>query len=152
MIRRPPSSTLFPYPTRFRSAGVTVGGPAPGAHVGSYDLTPSGAVDSDYTISYAKGKLTVTPAPLTITADPQTSVYGAAYPSFTWTPSTLLNGDLRGVLGAGVTVGGPAPGAHVGSYDLTPSGAVDSDYTISYAKGTLTVTPAPLTIIANDKS
>jgi hypothetical protein len=132
--------------------GVLVGGPAAGAHVGSYDLAPSGAVDSDYTISYAKGTLKVTPAPLTITADPQTSVYGAAYPSFTWSPTGLVNRDLSGVLGAGVLVGGPAAGAHVGNYDLTPSGAVDSDYTISYAKGTLKVTPAPLTITADPQT
>ena len=43
-----------------------------------YTITASGAVDSDYTISYAAGSLTVTTAALTITADNQTKVYGAA--------------------------------------------------------------------------
>ena len=41
-------------------------------------ITASGAVDSDYTISFAAGTLTVSPAPLTITASNQTKVYGAA--------------------------------------------------------------------------
>src|SRR5205085_1572804 len=36
--------------------------------------------------------------------------------------------------------------SHFGSYPITASGAVDSDYTISYAAGTLSVTAAPLTI------
>ena len=37
-----------------------------------YSITASGAADPDYTISYVAGTLTVTPAPLTITADNQT--------------------------------------------------------------------------------
>ena len=43
-----------------------------------YTITASGAVDADYTISYVAGSLTVTTAPLTITANNQTKVYGAA--------------------------------------------------------------------------
>ena len=39
---------------------------------------PADAVDADYSITYVAGSLTVTTAPLTITADNQTMVYGAA--------------------------------------------------------------------------
>ena len=49
----------------------------------AYAITASGAVDPDYTISYVGGTLTVTPAPLTITANNQTKVYGAALPTLT---------------------------------------------------------------------
>ena len=42
-----------------------------------YAITASGAADPDYTISYVAGTLTVTPAPLTITADNQSKVYGS---------------------------------------------------------------------------
>jgi hypothetical protein len=40
-------------------------------------------VDSDYTISYAPGTLSVTPAVLTITANNASRIYGVANPTFT---------------------------------------------------------------------
>ena len=58
-----------------------------------YSITASGAVDTDYTISYVVGTLTVTPVALTITANDQIMVYGAALPTLTATYSGLVNGD-----------------------------------------------------------
>ena len=49
----------------------------------------------DYTISYVAGTLTVTPAALTITANNQTKVYGAALPTLTASYSGFVNGDTR---------------------------------------------------------
>ena len=46
-----------------------------------FAITASGAADSDYTISYVAGTLTVDPAGLTITADDKTKTYGAANPA-----------------------------------------------------------------------
>jgi hypothetical protein len=46
-------------------------------------MTASGAIDTDYILSYVAGTLTVTPAPLTITANDQTKVYGAGVPTLT---------------------------------------------------------------------
>ena len=43
-------------------------------------------------------------------------------------------------------------GSDVGTYPITASGAADANYTISFVAGTLTVTPAALTITADDKS
>ena len=43
-----------------------------------YTITASGAVDADYSITYVTGSLTVTTAPLTITANNQTKAYAAA--------------------------------------------------------------------------
>src|SRR5205814_2106438 len=40
----------------------------------------------------------------------------------------------------------------VGTYPITASGAADANYTISFVAGTLTVTPAALTITADDKA
>ena len=40
----------------------------------------------------------------------------------------------------------------MGSYPITASGAASPNYTISYANGTLTVNPAPLTITAANAS
>jgi hypothetical protein len=120
-----------------------------------YSVTASGAVDPDYTISYAGGSLAVTPAALTITADSKTKVYGAALPALTASYSGLVNGDTAASLTPQPTLITTATAAsHVAGspYPITASGAVNTDYTISYAAGTLTVNPAPLTITADDKS
>jgi hypothetical protein len=120
-----------------------------------YPITASGAVDADYAISYAAGSLTVTPAPLTITADDQTKVYGAALPTLTASYAWFVNGDSAASLTTPPTLSTSATAAsHVAGspYAITPSGASHPDYTISYAKGTLTITPAALTISADDES
>ena len=121
-----------------------------------YAITASGAVDADYTISYVDlARLTVTPASLTITADSQSKAYGAALPSLTASISGFVNGDTLASLTTLPTLDTTATAAsHVsgGPYAITASGAVDSDYTISYVAGALTVTPASLTITADGRS
>src|SRR5262249_2027668 len=42
--------------------------------------------------------------------------------------------------------------SHVGSFAISAAGATDPDYTIKFLDSTLTVTPASLTITADDKS
>jgi hypothetical protein len=119
-----------------------------------YAITASGAIDANYTISYVPGTLTVTPAPLTITANNQIIVYGSPLPSLTVAYGGFLNGDTSASLTTPPTVTTLAPATPpVGSYPILPGGAAgDPDYTFSYAAGTLTVTPAPLTITANNQS
>ncbi|HVX11301.1 MAG TPA: MBG domain-containing protein [Pirellulales bacterium] len=120
-----------------------------------YTITASGAVDSDYTISYVAGALTVTPAALTITADDKTKVYGDPVPTLTASYSGFVNGDNASSLTTPPTLTTTATAAsHVSGnpYTITASGAVDSDYTISYQPGSLTVTPATLTITADDQT
>ena len=46
------------------------------SQVGDYAINASGAVAPNYTISYVAGTLQVSPAPLTITANDATKVYG----------------------------------------------------------------------------
>ena len=128
-----------------------------GSHVSGspYGITASGAADPDYTISYAAGILTVTPASLTITADSQSMVYGAALPALTASFSGFVNGDTPANLGTQPALSTTATaGSHVSSspYTIAASGAADPDYTISYAPGPLTVTPAPLTITADNQN
>jgi hypothetical protein len=120
-----------------------------------YAITASGAVDSDYKISYAGGNLTVTAAPLTIAADNQSKVYGAVLPTLTASYAGLVNGDTAASLTTGPTLTTTATAAsHVagGPYAITASGAASSDYTISYVAGQLTVTQAALTITADNQS
>jgi hypothetical protein len=119
--------------------------------VGTYSITASGAASPNYTIGYVSGTLTVTPAVLTITANNDTRAYGAANPAFTAGYAGFVNGDTAASLGGTLTFSTTAtPASAVGTYPVTPAGLTSSNYTIGYVTGTLTVTPAVLTITANN--
>ncbi|MBB5637749.1 gliding motility-associated-like protein [Pedobacter cryoconitis] len=120
-----------------------------------YAITASGAFSADYTISYVPGNLTITAAPLTITADNQTKAYGAALPALTASYTGFVNGDTQAGLATAPTLTTTATAASsvAGSpYAITASGAVSADYTISYVPGNLTITAAPLTITADNQT
>jgi hypothetical protein len=128
------------------STSATAASPA-----GSYPITPSGAADANYTISFVNGTLTVNQVPLTITANNTNKVYGAALPAFSVTYAGFVNGDNTADLDQPVNVTTTATAASpVGSYPITPGGAADANYTISFVNATLTVNQAPLTITANN--
>src|SRR6185436_1394908 len=110
--------------------------------VGSYAITPAGLSSTNYAISYVPGTLTVTAAALTVTADNATRLYGAANPAFTASYAGFVNGDTAASLGGTLSVSTPATaGSAVGTYAITPAGLTSTNYAISYAPGTLTVTP-----------
>src|SRR5207237_292946 len=96
-------------------------------------VTASGAVDADYTINYVAGTLKVTPVALTITADDQTKPYGAVLPDLTASYTGFVNGDTSDALTVQPKISTMASrSSHRGTYPITASGAVDTDYTISY--------------------
>jgi len=124
----------------------------PTSPVGSYPSSCSGGVDSDYTFDYAAGTVTVSPAPLSITASSGSMVYGASVPQISAVITGLQNEEASSVL-VGLTCGTATRSASpVGSYPTSCSGAVDGNYTIAYSDGSLSVTPAPLTITASSDS
>ncbi len=110
------------------------------------------------TVASGAQTVTVAPATLTITANNDSKTYGTlksfSATAFTETGLVTANGDtITGVtetstgspVSATVTTPGPI-------YAIIPSAATVSDpsnYTITYANGTLTVNPATLTITAN---
>jgi hypothetical protein len=97
--------------------------------------------------------LTVNPAALKITADDASRSYGAANPAFTVSYSGFVNGDGPGQLLSQPTVTTNATSAsRVGTYSLTAGGATTPNYIITYVSGTLKVTPALLTVTADDKN
>jgi Flp pilus assembly protein TadG len=106
--------------------------------IGSYPITCSGAVLAGYSISYVAGTLTVTSSSLTITANNQTRVVGAADPAFTSVVSPSVSLTTPATCTSTATVLSP-----IGSYPITCSGAVLAGYSISYVAGTLTVTATP---------
>ncbi|HEX4126751.1 MAG TPA: MBG domain-containing protein [Acidimicrobiales bacterium] len=118
--------------------------------VGSYATQCSGAENPNYAVSYVNGTTTITPAPLSITASSGTMTYGGAVPAITPSISGLQNGDNPSVLGAGLTCRTTATSSSsVGSYPSTCAGAADNNYDISSVDGSVTMTPASLSITAS---
>jgi filamentous hemagglutinin family protein len=141
------ASAAFADKNAGSAKAVTVGG-----------ITLAGADAGDYVL--AGGALSATasilPRPLLVTAAPQTKLYGDAF-AFSGTEFTtqgLVTGETIGqvslastasLAGAGVT-GSPyaitAGSARGGSFDA-------ANYVLSYAGGTFTVQPRPLTLATN---
>ncbi|MCW2930597.1 MAG: hypothetical protein JWM19_1559 [Actinomycetia bacterium] len=113
-----------------------------GASTKSLTATFTPAAGSGYAASTGTAPLSISPAPLTITASNATRAYGLANPPFSVTASGLVNGDtlasLQGTLTFTTTAtASSAPGA----YQVTPGGLSSPDYTIAYQPGTLTIAP-----------
>ncbi len=123
-----------------------------GAHTnaGTYTITPYGAASSTYRLQFDAGTLTITKAPLTITAVNTSTTYGNALPGFTASYSGLKNSDTSSAVSGLTLTTSATSGSHVGTYSIVPSGASASNYTITYANGTLTVNPAALTVTIDD--
>ncbi|MGE0201194.1 MAG: MBG domain-containing protein [Candidatus Melainabacteria bacterium] len=123
------------------------------SNVGTYAVTPSGLISSDYTLTFNPGNLTVTKAPLTVTTDASTKVYGAALPAFGASYSGFVLGENTGVLGGSLSYSTSATNAsNVGTYAVTPSGLTSGNYSFTYNPGNLTVTKAPLSVTTNAAS
>jgi uncharacterized membrane protein len=132
----------------------TTNEPSGSAPVGSYQITPAGLTSTNYAITFAPGTLSVTAAPLTITADNKTKVYGAVDPAFSVTGMGFVPGESLANLGGTLTftTNEPSGNAPVGSYQITAAGLTSTNYAITFAHGTLSVTAAPLTITADNKT
>src|SRR5207237_5089118 len=110
---------------------------------------------ANYPISYLTGTLTVPSTALVRSAHDQTKAYGAANPALTVSYSGFVNGDTAASLTTPPSVTTTATAASgVGTYPITASGALsaNTNYTIGYVNGTLTVTPAVLTITAKNET
>ncbi len=135
---------------------LTYDGDAQGARdAGTYVITASGLTSGNYDITYLDGALDVARRAITILADAQTKIYGEVDPDLTYTigGSGLADGDTKaGVLSgalaraAGETVnGGPYA---IGQGSL----GANANYTLTYVGNDLTITPAALTVTADDQS
>jgi filamentous hemagglutinin family protein len=160
-----------PILTGFTSSGLqngeTIGsvtessaGTSATANVGSYAVGASNATGGtfnagNYTITYANGNLMVTPAPLTVTASDASKVYGQTPTLTGFTGSGLQNGETIGSVTETST--GTSAAANVGSYAIGASNATGGtfnagNYTITYADGSLVISPAALTVTADNAS
>lgn len=93
---------------------------------------------------------------MTIVADNASREYGLANPSFTYSATGLIDGDVLAdfTTGSGSVTSVAGVGSDVGSYTLTMNAgtlAAAKGYSIAgYTNGTLNVTPATLTVTADD--
>jgi hypothetical protein len=125
---------------------------APGESVtgGPYPITQGTlAANTNYTIAFTGSNLTITPAPLVVTANSQTKVYGDPLPALTGTLTGVVNND--GITASFTTPATQTSDVVSGGYPITP-GLNDpnnrlSNYTVTSNNGILTITPANQTII-----
>ena len=137
------------------SAGLTTAA-LMGSNVGDYDIDGTiGTLVSDfgYGFDFVSGTLSVTPASLTVTADDQSREYGLANPALTGVITGFRNSDDESVV-TGLSYQTAADiGSNVGDYAITSTGGTATNYIVTTRNdGTLSVTPAGLTVQANDAS
>ncbi|CAO3434531.1 MBG domain-containing protein [Azospirillum endophyticum] len=124
-------------------------------HTATAGGTLSGAAAGNYTLTHVGGSFSVTPATLTVTAGSRKMVYGDAVPGLDYSVAGWKNGQSDSLLsGIGVSTDVTAQ-SNVGDYRIattggTLSGAAVGNYTLRHVDGSLSVTPATLTVTAAD--
>ena len=119
-----------------------------GLTAGLQSIIPGSVLNDNYEITYGLGKLTVNPASVTIKANDATKLYGEPNPTFTATYSGLKYGETvetSDIKGTPLLTTNAVETSPVGAYDISVNAAnVSSDnYTITTAKGTLTILNNP---------
>ena len=119
--------------------------------VGNYEITISGGEAQNYDFVYELGTLTITKTPLTATVNDETRQYGSDNPNFTVSYTGLKNDETAPKWSEALNIETTATKqSNVGTYAITATG-IPVNYDLSKIEsGALTITPAPLTIIAND--
>lgn len=116
--------------------------------VGIYSTYATGGLAKNYEFTFQPGKLSVTPAPLTIEAQNSTRVYGNENAPFKFTYSGFKNNDTIEDLTRLPEAETEAQAtSDVGLYDIVPCGAEAKNYSFIYKKGVLTIEKASQEIL-----
>lgn len=108
--------------------------------VGTYDIIVKKGTETDNSVTYVKGTLTITKAPLKIKAGTYTRKKGKENPEFPLTYEGFKNNETESVLTEKPTVTTIAKkDSPIGDYEVKVSGAKAQNYNISYQNGVLTV-------------
>ncbi len=124
----------------FASPGVGTG-----IGVNITGLSLSGGSVANYTLTQPTSSANISPAVLTVTANNASMVSGQALPSFSYTITGYVNGDTSTVVSGTATLTTTATSnSPAGSYPITFATELltASNYTFSYASGTLTISSA----------
>ena len=116
------------------------------SEVGTYPITVTGGITKNYEIvEYTPGVLTVTKAPLTLTANNATRPYYEENPQFDFSLDGLRNGDGKSVITQmPINTCDAAMTSYAGIYSIIPSSAQAKNYDISYKNGQLSITKRAL--------
>ncbi|MFH0758171.1 MAG: MBG domain-containing protein [Bacteroidota bacterium] len=140
------------------SSGALVGSDAvsgspvrvPGEDTGDYPIR-QGTVDagSNYTLSFIEGTMTITTAPLEVTGDSLSKIYGAADPPLTYTITggALVGGDL--ITGSLTRGSGEDAGYYAIEQGTLSAG---SNYALTFVDGTLTIVIAEIEVSADNQT
>ena len=109
----------------------------------------------NYSFNFVNGNLNVTAATLSVTANNTNQSYGAANPVFTATYSGFVNGEDASVLSGApslTTTATPSSSVAGSPYAIIAAQGTLSaaNYSFNFVNGNLSVTPANLTVTAND--
>jgi hypothetical protein len=108
--------------------------------VGTYDIIIAKGDITNTDVTYVNGKLTITKAPLTITAKSYTVKQGKDLPALKLEYSGFKNNETDTVFTTKPTVTTKATkNSAPGTYEITVSGAEANNYEIKYENGTLTI-------------
>ena len=118
---------------------------------GIYPITISKGSVTNYNDIYVNGTLTINKAPLTITAKNYIIKQSESLPTFEANYSGFKNSETSSVLTTQPTFSCSATSASApGTYDIIVSGAAAQNYSMSYVKGTLTITADDTPVLLGD--
>ena len=134
-------------------APVTTTNIGPGTSVGSYPITMTVGTlyATNYSFKVINGTMTIRPAALTVSANSAQMSYGAPLPWLSYSFSGLLNGDIATnmpgmpLVSTSANRQSPAGIYPIHCYLATLQ---SKNYVITALDGSLTINPAPLTVIA----
>jgi len=144
------------------SSGVIQGNPSltttatTNTAVGSATITAAtGSLSAtNYSFAFTNGTLTISKAPLGVTADPKSRAYGATNPVLTVTYSGFVNNETTNVLSGspGVTTTA-VTNSPVGGYPITvtQNSLSAANYSFNFTNNTLTVGLATLQVTADNQ-
>jgi len=125
-----------------------------GSNVGAYAITatlndPNNALPN-YALTNNSGTLTVSKAPLTVSVDSATHVYGAPNPTFTGALSGVVNGDTISASYVSNATAASAAGPYPITASLSDPGNKLGNYALNETDGVLTITAANLSVAADN--
>ena len=132
------------------STNLSSGSPVAGSPY-TISITNGTLSASNYTFTFVDGTFTVLPAPLTVSADSKTNVYGSPMPALTGSMSGVTNNDPLTVSFTTVAT----QSSNVGAYYILPlfnEPNLLANYAVTTNTGTFTVTPASLQVTANPQT
>ncbi|HSO07064.1 MAG TPA: MBG domain-containing protein [Pelomicrobium sp.] len=110
--------------------------------------------EAGYGFTFVDGQLTVTPRPITVTADDQSKVYGNADPALTVTVggSGYAPGDSAATVFSGALARAPGETVAGSPYAITQGTlAANGNYSVTtFTDGQLTITQRPITVTADN--